>query len=60
MDKTVTDWLGRPLGIIKSDGKVTDWVGRPLGSADKNGTRDFFGKPISPNNVPDILIKRGT
>jgi hypothetical protein len=62
-DKVITDWVGRPLGVIKTDGTkstVTDWVGRPLGSADDKGTRDFIGKPISPQNVPGILIKRGT
>jgi hypothetical protein len=62
-DETVTDFLGRPIGILKKDGDkttVTDWVGKPLGTADKGGTRNFIGKPVSPNNVPEILLKRGT
>jgi len=61
MDETVTDWLGRPLGIIKKEGDksvVTDWQGKPLGSADSNGTKDFLGRPLSPKNVPGILIKK--
>jgi hypothetical protein len=60
-DKVITDFLGRPLGVVKKVGDkttVTDWVGKPLGSADKSGTRDFLGKPVSPNNVPEILIKK--
>lgn len=62
-DKVVTDFLGRPLAVVKKMGDkttVTDWTGKPLGTADKGGTRDFIGKPISPNNVPEILIKRGS
>ena len=61
MDKVVTDWLGNPLGVIKKDGNkstVTDWTGRPLGSADDKGTKDFQGNPVSPQNVPDILLRK--
>lgn len=61
-NKVVTDWQGRPLGVVKKEGDkstVTDWEGNPLGTADEKGTRDFIGKPISPQNVPDILIDKG-
>ncbi len=60
-DKVVTDWTGKPIGIIKKNGNkstVTDWTGRVLGSADDKGTRDFTGKLISPQNVPDILLRK--
>ena len=62
-NKIIVDFFGRPLAVVKTEGDkstVVDWVGRPLGSADKHGTRDFVGRPVSPNNVPEILIKRGT
>lgn len=62
-DNVITDFLGRPLAIVKKKGDkttVTDWIGKPLGTADKGGARDFIGKPVSPNNVPEILIKRET
>lgn len=61
-DKVVTDWTGKPIGVIKTEGSksvVTDWAGRTLGTADEKGTRDYTGRLISPQNVPDILL-RGT
>jgi len=61
MDETVVDWLGRPLGIVKKEGDrttVTSWTGDPLGSADNKGTRTWLGQPVSPNNVPDLLLPK--
>ena len=61
-DEIITDWLGNPIArLIKTGDKtvVTDWLGTPLGTADSNGTRDFLGNTISPQNAPGLLIKRG-
>lgn len=58
-EKLVTDFLGRPIGRLIKDGDkttVTDFLGKPLGTADASGTRDFLGKPVSRDNVPDILF----
>jgi hypothetical protein len=60
-DKIVTDWNGKPIGKIVEDanGKktITSWTGIPLGTSDKNGTRDWTGKPISQQDVPGIFFK---
>ena len=61
MDKIITDWVGNPIGRESKDGDktvVTTWTGEQLGTADDKGTRDFIGKPLSPQNAPDILLKK--
>lgn len=58
-EKIVTDFLGRPIGRLIKDGNkttVTDFLGKPLGSADESGTRDFLGRTVSRDNIPDILF----
>ena len=61
-DKIITDFFGNPIGRISEDsnGKktVTSWTGEVLGTSDEHGTRDFFGNPVSNDDVPDILLPR--
>ena len=60
-EKIVSDFYGNPIGKTSKVGNkttVSSFTGEPLGSADEHGTRDFFGNPISPQNIPDILLKR--
>lgn len=61
MTKEVKDFFGRVIAVVKEDGdksRVSDWTGRSLGSADDKGTKDYLGKVVSPDNVPDILIRK--
>lgn len=59
-DDIITDFFGKPVGRIKTDengaSEVTDYHGKPLGYADKTGTRTFLGQPISPQNIPGLLL----
>jgi len=60
-DELISDYFGRPIGRKKKKGDktvVTDYFGRPLGSASDNGTQDYFGRPKSNENVPDILLPK--
>lgn len=57
----IRDAFGRPIGRFekRSSGEVRvyDSVGRPLGRADHTGTFDQFGRKISSNHVPGLLLK---
>lgn len=58
-EEVIRDFHGQPIGKLKTRGDRTeafDFFGAPLGTADRTGTRDFLGRPISPNNVPGLLF----
>lgn len=58
-DEYITDGTGKPIGRIRRDGKKTyvfDKIGRPLGTSSEHGTFDKTGKPVSQQDVPDLLL----
>lgn len=55
----ITDYFGNPIGWKIKEGdktKVTDYFGNPKGYSSDKGTKDYFGNPISNQDVPDILF----
>jgi hypothetical protein len=59
--ETIRDAFGRPIGRFEKHSsrevRVYDSVGRPLGRAGPTGTFDQFGRRISSNHVPGLLLK---
>jgi len=65
-EELVTDFIGKPIGRYHrrevndvEETEVTDFFGRKEGKSNENrGTTNFFGKNLSPDTLPAVLLPK--